>query len=817
MSLLETAQDFIAQGISVIPVVLATKKPGQAWKAYQTHIMDDETAARRFSGLNGEHGIALICGRVSGGLEVIDFDNHLGNIAETFKAFIMAPAVNAIVFGQRLPYEKSPSGGYHIWYRCETIGANTKIASVPTPGQAHASECIIETRGEGGYCLCAPSRNYTLLSGSMSYIPTISAGDRQILLDAAKSFDQMPAAAPAPTQSQPKKANGFTPVLPGSPAGESQTRPGDDYSNDGGNAEECRQLMREQGWTLSHSDAGNEYWCRPGKDKKDGHSASFNGSVLNVFSSNAAPFEAKAYGLYQVFAMLRHGGDFAAAARELGQRGLGTRSTAGAPVPFRPEDKQDGFIIIGYDHKTGEVKYSIDYERFIAILNDAGFRIYVHGKDVRILRVQTNIAEEVFMSDVIAYALSLCPDPSVRNFLIKSETRLFTIGKLLFLKSQSDDFLRSTSGEAWLYFKNHAVMVTKEGYTLYDYSELTRPVWKNKIMARDINPEFFTTEESEISTFIKNVSGGSGARMKLLMTAIGYLLHDFKQMANTRAIIFTDEKIPDSEDDANGGTGKSILAKYVKYYRNTAIISGKSTDFKDSFFYQSVGYDTDLVLFDDVGKKFPFSYLFDVITGDLTVNKKNMPSFVLPFEQSPKFILTTNYTILGTGSSFDRRKLEIEFSSYYGPTRTPATEFGHQMFDEWTREEWNRADAFALECLQLFLSEGLVPNESILGATRIRQAINETRQDFIDFMMDEIEEDRIVSGIEFERKDLYSRYKASLDDSSEEKLAGFTRRISKFCTIFKIKCASERRHNSYYTTLYGDLKMIVANFRSKVH
>jgi hypothetical protein len=65
------------------------------------------------------------------------------------------------------------------------------------------------------------------------------------------------------------------------------------------------------------------YWRRPGKEKgwsaTTGHCrGEVGGDLLYVFSSNAHPFEAeKAYSKFSAYAILRHGGDHAEAAREL--------------------------------------------------------------------------------------------------------------------------------------------------------------------------------------------------------------------------------------------------------------------------------------------------------------------------------------------------------------------------------------------------------------------------------------------------------------------------------------------------------------------
>ena len=57
---------------------------------------------------------------------------------------------------------------------------------------------------------------------------------------------------------------------------------------------------------------------------------------------------------------------------------------------------------------------------------------------------------------------------------------------------------------------------------------------------------------------------------------------------------------------------------------------------------------------------------------------------------------------------------ELEFSlNHYNPDYEPIMEFGHNFFEDWDKEEWNRFDNFMLECLMLYLEEGLVPYKKI--------------------------------------------------------------------------------------------------------
>jgi hypothetical protein len=94
-------------------------------------------------------------------------------------------------------------------------------------------------------------------------------------------------------------------------------------------------------------------------------------------------------------------------------------------------------------------------------------------------------------------------------------------------------------------------------------------------------------------------------------------------------------------------------------------------------------------------------------------------------------MISTNYTIKGIGSSFKDRMFEIEFSDYYNPNHKPKDDFGHDFFTGWDSEEWNRFDNFMLECLQLYLDEGLI-GCAVVNLTQ-RKLIDQTSAQFVEF------------------------------------------------------------------------------------
>ncbi len=337
--MLHDALDYLASGLSVLPAIRRGSEKRVAlgtWKTFQERLPTREDVEGWFRGESEDDALCIVCGRVSGNLEMIDFDLE----GEAFAAW--EEAVNAAAPGliDRLVVESSPSGGLHAIYRCESpVDGNLKLAArrfacddAPTEPLTVGTKdytprrdsqgygvvvTMIETRGEGGLFLCAPSPGYAIAQGDLRSIPTITHDERDTLLSCARSLNEY---HPAPLSHAPPAAN-RQPT-----AGAAGVTPGDDFNARG----DVRGVLQRAGWrTTGKLAGGNEHWTRPGKDS--GTSATLRElegvSVLYVFTSNAPPFEpGKAYAPFAVVAMLEHGGDFSAAASSLRKAGYGDQT-----------------------------------------------------------------------------------------------------------------------------------------------------------------------------------------------------------------------------------------------------------------------------------------------------------------------------------------------------------------------------------------------------------------------------------------------------------------------------------------------------------
>lgn len=317
-----TAMAYLAAGLSCLPATKARKHPAiGSWKNWQSRLPTKVEVKAWFS--NPHDAICVVSGKVSGNLECMDFDQR----GELFAAWMEKVDTELLA---KLVIEQTPSGGYHVFYRSEEpVEGNLKLARGIREGK---QKTLIETRGEGGLFLCAPTEGYVLQQGTFAELPVLTAVARKALVDAARSLDELPAAncPPAPAGGDTGQRGADFAPTGGKEAWE--LPPGDDFNARG----DIHGLLTDAGWQFCGVKAdGNEQWTRPGKDPRNGMSATYKDGSFYVFSSNAAPFEPNVkYSPFAVYATLRHNGDFTAAASALHTLGYGRAKEPTLGVTF---------------------------------------------------------------------------------------------------------------------------------------------------------------------------------------------------------------------------------------------------------------------------------------------------------------------------------------------------------------------------------------------------------------------------------------------------------------------------------------------------
>lgn len=326
---LRAAISFKRAGINTIPPTQdGQKRPyPNTWKEYQSRNITKAEALGWWSDTKLT-GIGVVCGKISGNLEALDFDDR--QAYENFKAACTESGLGALVECIEQGYLEFSPKGAHWLYRCEVIEGSQKLA------MADKSTVLIETRGEGGFIITAPTfgsvnpkGTYDMISGGPETIPTITPDEREALLAVARSLCKLPRKvhAPVPTAAVP------------APMGLS---PFDDYAQH----TSWSEIIEPQGWTHVYDSEGKSHWRRPGKDIGVSATTFGEDGVFYCFTSSTSFATQQSYSKAGVYAHLHHDDDFKAAARALAAKGYGSPTMAAQPEPVNdaPTDEMQESI-----------------------------------------------------------------------------------------------------------------------------------------------------------------------------------------------------------------------------------------------------------------------------------------------------------------------------------------------------------------------------------------------------------------------------------------------------------------------------------------
>lgn len=333
--LTSSAIELFEAGISVIPCN-ELKEPSKYVKAWAKN---QKTLIKPNGEFDGDDvvGIGAICGMVSGGLEVIDFDlkyDLTGTLMRDYRK-----ALNDEVLLKKLVIQETISGGYHFLYRCEEIEGNQSFAKRDATDddrkiqgkklydkaifkgftheqaleKAKAAEgekvkVLIETRGEKGYFVIAPSTGYKIIQGDIHNIPVITIEERKKLHDCARTFNEyFPPEVDYKQQNISKQFEGVSPF--------------DDYNDRG----DIVSVLQSNGWKIVSRRGDCILFRRPGKD--EGHSASYHTGLrtFRVYSTSTEFEGGKAYNHVGVYNILVHGGNYSKTSKDLFSQGYGDR------------------------------------------------------------------------------------------------------------------------------------------------------------------------------------------------------------------------------------------------------------------------------------------------------------------------------------------------------------------------------------------------------------------------------------------------------------------------------------------------------------
>lgn len=350
-NIIQKAREYTGAGVSVIPTK-ADKRPALTeWTSYQSNIMPEEEIERLFT---GAVGLGIVCGKVSGGLEVIDVDTKHDTTGTLWEDFSRLLEDNLPETYKELVIAQTKSGGYHIYYRCETIEGNKKLANKLN------REVLIETRGQGGYVIAPPTANYTYLQGEPTNIPRISKEERDLIIKIARHFNEL--------QEPEKTKISFNTITT------EDNNPFKAYNKSGN----ILDLLQSKNWSVEGQKGELIHIKRPGgTDSKTSGNFHTGLRTLRIFSTSTEFDSERAYSPSDVFIMLECNGDKKLAYRRLLELGYGE-----APSSYKPTQVQTSRIDVTKVNRVTKVNTEVSKA----------------GESLKIENIKTTNGDEIIIS-----------------------------------------------------------------------------------------------------------------------------------------------------------------------------------------------------------------------------------------------------------------------------------------------------------------------------------------------------------------------------------------------------------------------------------
>lgn len=388
------------------------------------------------------------------------------------------------------------------------------------------------------------------------------------------------------------------------------------------------------------------------------------------------------------------------------------------------------------------------------------------------IRIEENIVTQVFPNQIRKFCERYLIAKGQNTFVIDQikTTVQFTDKNLLGLDDIKLDFKNYSLESQTFFFNNLTATVTADGIKTEPYKSYQNFVWNDAILKNDILPEapFFKhtidengndklqilREDCDYMNFLVNTSRmfwrkeletpfaqnqqdektayHSNNRFNIAgenlteeekdtqakhflnkCFSIGYLLHKQKRQSFAKVVYTIDDKAKDSEEDANGRSGKSIIFYGIDQLRpNRFLIDGKNKNLTtDKHVLHGLTKENDYLYIEDLDQYTSFEFFYNWITGSLVVNPKNTKPYEIKFFDVPKMAVTSNYGLPKVTPSTLGRLLFMSVSDYYHvktdhylEERKVSSDFGYDLFSlSWDKKQWNIFYNFLMQCLQMYL------------------------------------------------------------------------------------------------------------------
>lgn len=768
MNLLASAKNYANKGLSVISTD-NIKRSIPKWKDYQSKIASETELDNMFSHPKVK-GLAVIAGAISGNLEIIDVDCKYGIKWEEYSEKILD--ADPVLYG-KLKIIKTVSNGYHIYYKCETIEGNQKLAERPATDEELSKSpmakqyVLIETRGEGGYVCAPPTPGYHPLDSND--IPIITIDERDLLLSIARSFTQL---IEQNVDDKNTDENYEVTIW-------------DDFNN----KNDVIKILEEIGWKQISIKDKMILLRRPGQTSSATSGVYFTDTKVFFPHTTSSQFRNVGYTAYSIIKLIKYNDNIAACLKDLKKKGYGKIKEE----PFwNPATKAiHRYDLQKYLYRNFCQLYFLDKKSGVyRLISDKEKRVKevypVNVKEFIIKYFEGRWTDEKTKKVIPQLKEPLIP---VLENIIKNSSSLFSDNFFEFIDEADLKTLKDTKTTAYFPFEELVIKITAETIEGIKYDKIEQSVWENHINEfKIIIDNDYSPEDTEFYQFISYISNEEKDRIEYAMSAIGYILHSYKDPSRPYAIILAEET---DDESKGGGTGKGIFFKAISKVIPVVTMDGKNFKPDKTFAWSRVQLGTKLVVIEDCPKNVEFERYYPTITEGMTVEKKNKDEFFIKFDDSPKISFTTNYSIASNSEHSKRRQRVIEFAPYFNSKNTPEMKFGKLFFDGWDEAEWQKFYNFMFYCVKYYLQNGIkdVSNSDKMKNKKIKQQFGE---EFLEYFLDI--QGNVFKFITDEWKGFLETYEL---DKKEYSLKRFKKALEIASKIYEIEYIDQRnrQHN----------------------
>jgi len=718
-------QEVVDIGFALVPSNVWNKdgKPKVPWASWK-RITEKLTAVELLDAMekSSADSVAVLAGELSGWLVIIDIDTK-------YKEGIDARIFSDIKewypnLAPKLRIERTPSGGYHIYYRVDLEGHEFPSYSGTIAGRS-ATESELEfkpsTKQYGfielkNVCQCYPTEGYEVIRNWND--EKMQWSEHCSIVNLCKDYDE-----------RIEKVHVSVKV----------GKVDSDYYDESpwisfnkGRDSDC-VLDKYGGWRSKGEKGNRIYFVKPGKGleyKEDGAVYRKDKGYYVIYTTSGGINDGM-YSPVNLLLELKFNGDKKACWSWLVSEGYGVIKPSrekslikkaiglGKGVEALPLNISDAAKVeigeeikrIGTDYRYGifwvmndEGKWTISREDLYFVSEKLGFRI--NGNDICLISdiVISIVSERVYFDELKKYMgncdkdIRNCYESFIQNNGKFSCSRLPVLDKALLLESN-----REISYKA---YANGCVRISKESIVLLPYEGIDKLIWKHQIQERDyIECGEIEAKESFYWRFLEKAFAGGVS--DYLYKIIGYYAHDYK--ATTTPYIVVLCEICDNPKDG-GGAGKNIFTNLFRWTSSVLNKPAKGIKFDDTFLRTRTNQK--IVSINDAEKKFDYLALKESASGEGEVGKKYVQEITISNKDMPKLIVNTNYSFNPNQPGLKRRLIAAELTDFFTKCGGVDVYFGIDFPTDvdsnhgWTEKDFIGYDYVVLEGIRKFIVDG---------------------------------------------------------------------------------------------------------------